>query len=410
MYIAFLLLILTLSNGLFWLVPGGKVAGIVKPADIGLVLVILGFLWSMMQSRVLVRLKDALSISIAVLLFLLAIQASFASFNFNQSILNGLVAIREQYYYLSFFVFLVLLNTEQRITKFLDWCVVLSIFIGILAIADYIFGGFYKHQYAESEVIRSGVVRGQVAGMDIVTLSLLWLMTKFTTRNTSSYLSKYTALGAIFMMGLHFFRQTRSRLVAVMLVLGWITYKSGKKLILGGIVLAFVVVALIAEVTLKDNIILSPFSSVVEVAGDVQGEVPGRVEQISKDLEVFMDNPVIGAGTAALRASQASNSLQASELARKADLGYTHWLKAYGILGMAWLLWFYLLTWSKLGQLQRHNNEVSPLPTFLRGYFYYVVVSFVTLNHFMFGFRIILICAMAAILVNLNVIYRGRQA
>ena len=408
--IYYLILILVLANQVFWLIPGGKIAGVIKPEDIGLLLLIAGVVWSLKRPHVLTKLSDPIAISFMVLLIFLAIQASMASFNFGQPIINGMVAIREQYYYLSFFVFLAVLDSEENIKRFLNVVSLLAIVVSAIAILDYLLGpsgNIYKSKFSGGSGIRFGVERATVAGMDIITLALIWQISKLTAKKSRDYSAAKFGVTAVFLLGMHFFRMTRSRLVALTIVLGWILFKSRQIKLLVSLVVLLAVTAIVADVTLKKNVILAPFISTAEVLQDHTGAQIGRLKQMEKDFEVFLDDPILGSGSAALRASKASSTdvsaVEAAQIARKVDLGYTHWLKAYGLLGVFWLIWFYLLMWLRLKRiLKKSDKDKSPVAIFMLGYFYFIVISFITLNHFMLSHRIIFICALAAMAVNLR--------
>jgi hypothetical protein len=408
--IYFLLIIIVLANGVFWLLPDGKIAGLVKATDVGLLLVIGGVLWAIRKPKMPIKMRDPISLSIMLLLAFLAVQASIASFNYGQPIFNSIVAIREQYYYLTFFIFLAVLDTEKNITRFLDLCSILAIVVCLIAILDYVLGpsgNIYKHRYSGGVGLqRFGLERAQVAGMDVITVSLIGNIAKITAKKSIDYSFTRSGFAAAFFMGMHFFRMTRSRLVTLAMVIGWMLFKSGQKLLLATIAALVIMLGVAADLYFNTKILIAPFVSTAEVLKDHKGTQNERMRQMETDFITFQKHPIIGSGSAAIRESKAESTnlsaAEASKIARKQDLGYTHWLKAYGVIGIIWLISFYILMWVRMiGCMKRSDNEKSPVPIFMLGYFYFIVISFVTLNHFMLNFRIVFICAIAAMAVNM---------
>jgi hypothetical protein len=140
----------------------------------------------------------------------------------------------------------------------------------------------------------------------------------------------------------------------------------------------------------------------VENVTEQTGSAEGRMLQLETDMAVFMEHPFFGSGTVALRADRTNLGMtELAAIARKADLGYSHWLKHYGILGIAWLVWFYLALWTHARRAEKIlTKNYRALSAFGFSYLIFFVVSFVTLNHLMFDNSILTVCLVCAVLVR----------
>ncbi len=151
---------------------------------------------------------------------------------------------------------------------------------------------------------------------------------------------------------------------------------------------------LIASYTMETNIFLNPFVSGVEDVTEQTGTAAGRSQQLETDIEVFKQYPYIGGGTSAL----GSDDPGFANIARKTDLGYSHWLKHYGILGIAWLLLFLIMLFSYTRKLQKIlPRDYRAIAAFSMSYLIFFTVSFVTLNHLMFRGSTLVMCLYCAI-------------
>ena len=96
-----------------------------------------------------------------------------------------------------------------------------------------------------------------------------------------------------------------------------------------------------------------------------------------------------------------SDDLWLKAVARRVDMGYTHWLKHYGIVGMTWLFLFYAAIYSHYRRAKRLKIiESADILAFAQYFFVYLVVSFLTLNNLMRTHSILTVCLLCALLVR----------
>ena len=96
------------------------------------------------------------------------------AFYYQQPIIDGLIAARKQYYYLSFFLFAVLLSDRDRIRTTLDLLSLLALALFFLGLVNYFVHPIFNHKWAEGQGIRGGIVRGYIPGMQIIVLACIW--------------------------------------------------------------------------------------------------------------------------------------------------------------------------------------------------------------------------------------------
>jgi hypothetical protein len=131
------------------------------------------------------------------------------------------------------------------------------------------------------------------------------------------------------------------------------------------------------------------------------------LKQLEVDVQEFLEHPWLGSGVSAIRAptQQGGTRLQIemAELSYKDDLGYSHWLKSYGVAGIAWLgLFFYFQAAIGVRIQKTCKADDKTLALFGLSYFGFVVGSFITLNHLMLPWGIPLVCLNAAIMVRID--------
>ncbi len=117
-----------------------------------------------------------------------------------------------------------------------------------------------------------------------------------------------------------------------------------------------------------------------------------------------MNHPFIGSGTSTLwTTKEARLSKEEWLLGYKADLGYSHWAKAYGLIGIGWLILFFgILSTKALHASKIHRNTNSDISNFCISFLGFILVTFVTLNHLMFPPGIVTVCLTAAIILRMS--------
>ncbi|PLW67045.1 hypothetical protein C0039_18685 [Pseudohalioglobus lutimaris] len=335
-------------------------------------------------------------------LFLVLIQAPLASINFNQSVLNGLVAVRQQFYYLSFFLFISVLKTPSDVFKFMKILTILSVIALILAAIDTFGPNIVRNQFDMGDgvsKIRSSIAVPTVPALNLISVIFLWQVSiwSFATDKSTRFWGRFLT---VFLAGAHVWQQGRWRLLSIVVAaLSMLVLKRRIKLLFS-LVLVGITAVVIAEYRMETNIFLNPFISGMETVKEQKGSAAARMRQLEVDLEIFEKYPYVGGGTLAIRVNESDFSYRRKEeISRKADLGYTHLLKHLGILGIVWLVFFYILLWvyTILGS-KNLPPEHQSITAFGYSYLVYFIVSFVMENHLMFPHSIILVCLVAAIL------------
>ncbi len=400
---AYLLIIIALANDLFSLVPWAHIHGVFNVADVGILLVMIGVAIIFIRTKNLQIVANMYTILLMLLFLLVAIQASLASFNYGQSIINGLIGLRDYTYYLSFFLFLFLLDDTNKIRKFLDLLSYCALILIVLSIINYaISNPLFYNQWAGGHGVRSGITRAFIPAMDILTVSLLWQYSKWIEKSKDG---RYAGLLTGVIYSAHVFRQSRGRLLSVTAVMvGILILKARVKMLLFVIFIGLIAIVVI-NTYMEENILLSAFTSSAEDVAEGSGTWEPREIMLEQDLETFFKYPWFGGGTASLRQEPgtAFDTAEFESLAAVDDLGYTRWLKSFGLAGVFWLLALCYFFFTRVRRADRLvQSKDRDIVLLVSSYFAYVLISFITLNHFMLSARFLIVVLCAAILIRIN--------
>lgn len=372
--------------------------------DIALILVLAGAVWQIFSGVRSDVLKNPLTWLILSYLFLIVVHISLARFYYNQPLVQGMVAARGQFIYLSFFLFLILLDTPEQIAKLLDYLAAIAAVVLFLAVVNYFYPVvFHNTQYDEEwNVMRSGIKRAYVPGTGLMGLGAVWAWARWVRADANRVM--YGML-AVFLIAGHFFQQSRGPIIGLVLAIVLVSYLSRRMKELGYLVVAGATAGIITAAVLPANLLLAPFVTAVEDISQGSGTVKGRLVQLESDIEEFMEHPLIGSGLVVIRMSE-YQELGVSDMAlktRKADLGYSHWVKMFGFYGAFWLAALFLyLGLSSLRSVRATAGLENTLALFAAGYFGFVVVTGVTINHFLISERVMLLMLLAAVVVRLS--------
>ena len=398
------LLLVFITNDFFNIGPWWHKSGVFNIMDVGnaILWISLVFIFCFSKNRK-ILLNPMSAIIIFYLLFVI-IQILQANMYYGQSLFDGIIGVRHQFYYLSFFLFLLLFTDSQNIINLLDILVIIAIGALILGIINYFGPTILSHKWAEGQPARAGVIRAYIPGMDVIAFSTIWLFTKWTGQKT---IPKWQQGSAVFFLAGHIFRQTRMRVFAVIATIAGmlIVRKKWKKIFL--LVILSGVVFLGFEAYKGENIISNLFVSGYTDFTEQTGTWKWRSKRIKTDLEEFRKHPWIGGGASALRrpTTQKNTLLQVktADLSYHHDLGYTHWLKFYGIVGLVWLGLFFgyqlFIGWQSCRKCDAPDRILT---FFALSYLSYVMISYLTLDHLMVPSRIIFLTFCAAILVIMH--------
>ncbi len=402
--IFYILIIIYFSNeglnyGSWW-----HVEGVFNVADIGNALVWLGIFYLLAIGRKQGVPKSALDWLIPFYLFFVCVQIAIGSLYYNQPLFSSLAGARHQFYFVSYFLFLALFDSPSRIRAVLGAISILAVVALILGLINYFDGAFLNHKWAEGHGVRSGIDRAYLPGMPIISFAFVWVFSRWVD---SPVKNKVAGVLSIILLAAHFFRQSRMRIFGVLLTgIGLLIFrKRYKALVISSIVgvVGVVSVGLIME----DNLVLSAFTSVSEDVDKGGGSWTGRVAQLEIAWQEFTENPYIGSGASTLRLDSQQISAysreEIAELAAKADLGYLSWAKAYGIVGILWLISFFSVLFLRARiAIKKNTNLNGDITSFSMAFLVFIITTFVTLNHMMFAHSILLVCITAAIIVRMS--------
>ena len=406
---SYLLLVVILAYNVFFLVPWGFVEGGFNVADVALALIWIGVIGGIIYSRQLPIWNNPVSWLVLSYLLIVAMHVSLAAINYGQPLFNGVVAARYQYFYGFYFLCLFLLKDVQRIGAFLNVLTVISLIVYALALVNYLGPTILYHEKAEDWIaIRAGIQRIFIPHMPLINMAFFWQFAGWLTKNR---LCKYAGLQTLLLSGAIIFQQSRASILGTLIVVfAILLFYKKYKILFVGTALGVMVIGL-ASVVMQENILLQPFSGTAHFVQEEEGTKGGRISQFELDFDEFIKHPFIGSGLVAIRVSELDRLKRGdfAERTRTADLGYTHWIKNFGIVGIIWVIAFlYVLLSTGIRLLNNSDGELATLSLFATAYVAFVGITMITLNHLMVKERIIVLCLVAALLTRLRM--RGSSA
>ncbi|MES9905894.1 MAG: O-antigen ligase family protein [Sedimenticola sp.] len=399
-----LFVIILCVNHFFNLVPWARVHGSFNSSDIGLLILVILLIFLLGSNKNKACLKNGISYMVLAYLFMVTAQVANVSFNYGQSITDGLIASRHQLYYLSFFVFLMIFDSEKSIKQFLNFVMLIGVALCLAGLVNYFGVKIFYHKWAEGHGVRAGVIRAFFSGMGVITFSLFWVISQWLVARKLGFSHK---VSGILLILAHIMRQTRGTILTVFITVVVMLVHEGKVKILIGLGIFIVAISSVISIYEGTNILIEPFTSAYEDISEGGGTWEPRLKQLETDVSVFMEHPVFGGGTYAIRLNTDGKSLmelrQLTELHQNADLGYTHWIKSYGLVGGIWLICLYVLIGKHVKYVMSSiAKQMKPVALMAAGYSFFVMLSFVTEPHFVWPDKILLICIALAMIVRVR--------
>ena len=396
------LVVVVLTHRVFYVVPTHVFSAADSFVDLALVSVWGALLWMLFSSKRMGSLRNVITWYILGYMLIVATHVALAAFYYEQSLLQGVIAARWQGFYLVFFLYLLVLDDDAQFMRLLDGISVLALIVLILATINY-FGPtiLYNEKAEDWGGIRAGIQRIFVPGMALVSVAFIWQYSKWLATNGAA--KKYAGVLALVFICGHFFQQSRGGIFGAMIVaiVALVLARKYKDMLFAGLLGALAVG--VAGSVMEENIFLHPFESGISDLAQGSGTVSGRLETAEIAFEEFKQHPWIGSGVVAIRTGT-FDSLKRGKimaLTYQSDLGYAHWLKNYGLVGVVWLVGFLWALWSTSWRaLKRRDGQNYVLDIFSFSYIVFVAITMVTLNHMMYPERIILLLLVAAILVR----------
>ena len=398
----YLLIIILSANQFLNLGAWVHIAGVFNVRDMGNVMILIGIIILLFRRGVDPIIRNRVSLLILLYLFLVGIHIALASLYYGQPLIQGMLGARHHLFYLSFFLFLIILDSPEKIRRFLNMLTGLALVIIVLALINYFGPTIFSHRWAEGHGVRGGVVRGFIPGMNIVSVAAIWEFSKLTERGRFGFGS----MAGLVLFVAHVFRQTRMRTVGLILVILWLLGSRKRYGVLAAVLFIGITGSVIMQLMTGKDILSIQIVTAFEDVIEGEGTWRGRALQLETALNAFMEHPVLGSGSLVLRPDQVANIGGAYNelyaLQYKADLGYASWLKSFGIVGILWLFLFMWFWWTGSRKIQRIAGAAMLVEaSFLEALLIFFAGTFLTLNHFMYPGTIVFVCMGAAMVVRL---------
>ncbi|RJP83684.1 MAG: O-antigen ligase domain-containing protein [Desulfobacteraceae bacterium] len=410
----YLTALLVFIYSLFYLVPWAFVTGVIDIANVGLLLLLIGLSVSLFTSRRFTFLKNPFTVLIFLYLIFISIHVGLAAIHYDQAVIHGIIAVRWQFIYLSFFLFLFLLKDEAHIIGYLNLISVIAILLLLLSVIQYSGFPIFHHDKSEWESLRSGIRRVFIPGTPLIHLALIWKICCWVIDRKKS--RPMISIQVLLLFTGMMFHQSRGPIIGILFtaLVVFLSTRSYKKLMAG--IIVGMISGSILMVATQQNLFMNAYSSTIHEVSEGSGTWGARLEQMKIDFEEFRKHPVIGSGLIAIRVSEYGTTMvqkaEMNERTRLADLGYTHWIKLYGSAGAIWIVFFLYLLWShSITAFRKSEGRARLLSLFVLAYTAFISLTGITLEHFLIEIRIILVCLVTAILIPQGDKFRtSRQA
>ncbi len=379
--------------------PVTDVSGGFHLKDVGNVLIWLGILWSVLSKRQhdLSKLNNGFSWFIFAYLLLALIQASLASMIYDQGILSGLIRARDQLYYGSFFLFLLLIDTRQDAEMLMKFLTQLSLILCCLAVINYFGPTIFYHKWAMGCGIRSGIKRAYIPGINIILAAGLWHLVRYMNDNKASI---WSLLFFVLSYAVVVFRQTRAMVIALTITVLIVLFTKKRYKLFAVFACTVLISATLLSVTMGKNIFFTQFRLAYDEYTQKSGNWGARVVQIEAAWEIIKQHPFLGSGGLVIRGGARKITNEMRWAAAGADLGYINFLKYFGGTGFLWMMLFISVFYARFFSLVKKPETDRVMADFSVYMFTYILIAEVTLDSFYRPAGIILLCLILAILLN----------
>lgn len=379
-------------------------------------LILIGLFDSIFRAKDLKVLNNPISILIFLYFLFVGVQVALSMLYYRQSLIGGVIGVRDQLYYLSFFLFLLRLDDTDKMIKIMEMLSVVGYILVVLAVVNYFGPTVFYSKFAEGAGIRSGVRRAWVSGMMLLSFVALWQYCRSVVTETKT---KKSVSSVVIFLAIHLFRQTRTRTLTLVFLMGSILILNGKLKYSVFVVFLGALTVGVAQIFMEENIIINTFESAIEDVAEDQGTWGARMDLARSQINEFVEHPLLGSGKTALAGSESfrggSKIGRVGEVLEKSTnvhAGYSSWLLGYGLVGAIWLVCFIWLHFA-LGVRTYRNAvpEEKALIMFGLSYLGFIITTSVSMNHLQYPVGIIYICLASAIVVRIfhNQKYRAGQ-
>jgi intracellular septation protein A len=217
--------------------------------------------------------------------------------------------------------------------------------------------------------------------MDVICIVFLWRLNSFLVRNRSLLT---LSGGVVSLFGL-IFRQTRSRIVSTLAASVYLAMKT--KQVTKMFLYAFLILTVIGGfiVFYDTDFIADLFVTSYENVSTGTGTWSGRQVTMEIAMQEFKEHMAFGTGSFFLRHA---DTREEAVISYHGDLGYHHWLKSYGLMGLAWL---FLLLLIFLRSMRRRQRDPF-MSSFGKAEMLNIFLNFVTIPYFFRPEGICVVC------------------
>ena len=395
------ILIIVFANEIFWLLPEKYIVipGIFRIGDAALILIFGIIAISILYQPDRAMFKSKFTLPVMSSIILIFISSYVAYVYYNQPLIYGIRALRWYLYYFFFFALIALIDTPQKLNRFLTYLNILSVILIILVLIQYTFPQLTIFHYEKLWKIRGGRYRFLNPGLHIVVFCYFILLANVITVPIKNNIKKIGLL-ALFLLQI-ILSQVRAVIIGILAVspMMFLFLKRFSKLaiVLGLIIYSLCTLSLpyfigITKSTYKDNflakLLISAYTDIINVSGTVEVRY-----NLGKELiNLALKHPITGSGVIS-PASDVFKKMKYSKFLLTTDLGYILFFSRHGLIGLCWLLWlsfiFFFQSYKVYQELKIEKYKI--LLVGVIAHFVYVLITFVTLPHFTFKRRIILI-------------------
>jgi hypothetical protein len=394
------------------------IPGFLRLSDLFFVSLPILYLFGFKKIFTIFRTHTQASIFITVGCFLVIIGLVMAQVHFGQSLITGLLKLRQFLNLFLFFVLLILISNEKETVSFIRGLFLIVIVIGVLSLIQYFNPNIPIFRGEDLEVIYSGEkylrndsyrILFPAAALSVL-IYFYVLGELIAVKKPEKFYWKVSLL--IFLFLLFYLQQTRARLLTITVVTIYALLTSrNKKYIICAFTLTFLftcaqffLYAVSNKTQLENSTLFKLTESVLNISDTKEASINDRLSQVEMYWRYFKKYPVLGAGTLEI---ESPLSLKFG-LYNTSDLGYVKMLGEYGIMGVFWFVWLLVYIFKRTRNFISENTNLKN-PNLFNGiikgtrlFYWYITVTMLTLPHFGRG-RAIIYMTISLVLLELTI-------
>lgn len=407
--LVYLLIIFVVMEG-FYLLPASVVIpfpGVFRLSDISIFIIAAFLLLKPVKCLNTAKKTPQIALLIIFMCFLTILTAIMADFFFGQRILTGLVAVRHSFNYLLFFPLLLFFRTGQDLRTFIKTTVYFLAVIMLLSILQRMFPMTHIFQlysigtefYTQERFIRLGQYRLFFPHISFTALFFCLILSDLLFNRSKGRILKVCFVGLFYFIV--FENLTRSHILSISVVTLVALMFSGRRILkaVSLVLTLLIVLTQLLSIAVTESGISyleeSRFFRIFALSVNVnESSIEGRVFQNKMYFANFLRSPVVGVGS--LKFSENFYSAyKRYGFFNNNDLGYSKMLAEYGLVGILWVLLFFRYVYRRTKtalQAVRGKEEMRYFRSIIVGvrlFYVYILISGITIPHFVEGIRIV---------------------